>query len=45
MKKAISKIFSAFKRAKGDIENRATVEGGAKVFIAFGVQYDCPDLS
>jgi hypothetical protein len=31
MKKAISKIFSAFKRAKGDVENRATTEGGAEV--------------
>ena len=31
MKKAISKIFSAFKRAKGDVESRATSEGGAEV--------------
>ena len=31
MKKAISKIFSAFKRVKGDVENRATTEGGAEV--------------
>lgn len=29
MKKAIGKIFSVFKKARGNVETRATTEGGA----------------
>ena len=29
MNKVISKIFSVFKKARGDVENRAPNEGGA----------------